>query len=426
MLQKLGIVPHTPWGARGFSPAEIVRPAPADSAHPWAGRYRWRRSSGRPELVALRPALALRFNSTFPYGVNDGPVWAGRGLTSVVEAGLAAVYGPVSLTLAPLVFRAENRSFDMMDTGDTGRLVYADGFFVHEIDLPQRFGAAPYTVVDPGQSVLRVDAGGVAVGFSTANEYWGPAREYPILLGSNAAGFPHVFFGTAAPLNLGVVRVHARLLWGELAQSDYSPAPPALARRFGAGAVLSLTSRFVPGLEVGAGRFAHMPWRPGGPSLTDVLVPLGWQYRGNITGTLIDNQLAVAFFRWVLPRSGFETYGEYGRDDYNQNWRDLALEPGRRGQLFSQTGLGLTICRKLATALKSELKVESRTGWGTRFFFEVDLPIAAPRRSGPRAAPRVSGKHPVRNSGSHAPRTSGSHSGINGSSRTSGGHRRLS
>ena len=87
-------------------------------------------------------------------------------------------------------------------------------------------------------------------------------------------------------------------------------------------------------------------------------------------------------------------------------FQPLRKESGRRGQLFSQTGLGLTICRKLATAMKSELKVESRTGWGTRFYFELDLPVVTVRRSGPRAA-RPSTTHPVRNSGSHAPRTSG-------------------
>jgi len=87
-------------------------------------------------------------------------------------------------------------------------------------------------------------------------------------------------------------------------------------------------------------------------------------------------------------------------------FQPLRKESGRRGQLFSQTGLGLTICRKLATALKSELKVESRIGWGTRFFFELDLPVVAARRSGPRPA-RNSVVHPVRNSGSHAPRNSG-------------------
>lgn len=87
-------------------------------------------------------------------------------------------------------------------------------------------------------------------------------------------------------------------------------------------------------------------------------------------------------------------------------FQPLRKESGRRGQLFSQTGLGLTICRKLATALKSELKVESREGWGTRFFFELDLPVITSRRSGPRRTPRSAGKHPVRNSGSHLPRNS--------------------
>jgi len=41
---------------------------------------------------------------------------------------------------------------------------------------------------------------------------------------------------------------------------------------------------------------------------------------------------------------------------------------------FSRTGLGLTICRRLVRAMGSELQVESRRGWGTRFFFELDLP----------------------------------------------------
>ena len=44
------------------------------------------------------------------------------------------------------------------------------------------------------------------------------------------------------------------------------------------------------------------------------------------------------------------------------------------GYHFSGTGLGLTICRKLVHSLGGELQLESAPGWGTRFFFEVDLP----------------------------------------------------
>ena len=95
------------------------------------------------------------------------------------------------------------------------------------------------------------------------------------------------------------------------------------------------------------------------------------------------------------------------QDKITTLFQPLRKESGRRAQLFSQTGLGLTICRKLATAMKSDLKVESRIGWGTASHWPSRSRIStASGRSGPRAAQRTSGVHPVRNSGTHAPRTS--------------------
>ena len=62
------------------------------------------------------------------------------------------------------------------------------------------------------------------------------------------------------------------------------------------------------------------------------------------------------------------------------------------GRSFSRTGLGLTICHRLVRAMGSELQVESRPGWGTRFFFELELPpYASPRHTPPQAASRSSG-----------------------------------
>lgn len=46
---------------------------------------------------------------------------------------------------------------------------------------------------------------------------------------------------------------------------------------------------------------------------------------------------------------------------------------------FSSSGLGLAICRKLLKSMNSELDVETRAGWGTRFFFELELPPASGR-----------------------------------------------
>jgi signal transduction histidine kinase len=57
------------------------------------------------------------------------------------------------------------------------------------------------------------------------------------------------------------------------------------------------------------------------------------------------------------------------------------FEPFRRRQkpgeyAFSGSGLGLSICRKLVEAMGSVMQVETSPGYGTRFYFVLDLPHA--------------------------------------------------
>ncbi len=59
----------------------------------------------------------------------------------------------------------------------------------------------------------------------------------------------------------------------------------------------------------------------------------------------------------------------------------MLYEPFRRRQkpgeyAFSGSGLGLSICRKLVEAMGSTLEVETASGYGTRFHFLLDLPLA--------------------------------------------------
>lgn len=61
---------------------------------------------------------------------------------------------------------------------------------------------------------------------------------------------------------------------------------------------------------------------------------------------------------------------------------EALYQPFRRNattlrQHFSSSGLGLTICRRIVRAMGSELRVETRPQWGTRFHFVLDLPPAA-------------------------------------------------
>lgn len=60
-----------------------------------------------------------------------------------------------------------------------------------------------------------------------------------------------------------------------------------------------------------------------------------------------------------------------------QPFRRTRARSGRSGYYFSGTGLGLAMCRKLLEAGGAELRFETKPGWGTRFFFELDLPLAS-------------------------------------------------
>lgn len=336
-LQSAGLVPLYPWGLRSFSPGELDRLIPGDVPHPWAERFAYGDSMPRPAVRLLRPSAHTTYNSAFPYGANDGPVWAGRGLTAVVSAGAAFEAGPVSLRIEPVAYWVENRSFALMPRRD-GSVHFSDPVHSAQIDLPQRFGDRSFARLAPGESTLRVDAGWVAAGISTASQVWGPAVDQPIILGSNAGGFPHLFLGSSRALPVGIGRVHGRIIWGSLAQSDHSEIQGHGSRRLVNGVVASFSPAWPAGLEVGVTRFFHEHWPSGGLEFSHLLRPFEpflkeKAVKTDDDGSEIwdaDNQLASAFFRWVLPRGGAEFYGEIARDDHSWDMRDFLLQPDHR------------------------------------------------------------------------------------------------
>lgn len=340
LLQSNGLANLYPWSVRAFSLFELERMAPSELGHPWQNRYRFapRRTQRSPSLRVslIRPSATLVYNTHFPFGANDGAVWAGRGLTAVVQAGAVASYGGLSLSISPIAFYAENRAFPLQPNGQSGPLRYADGRYPRSIDRPQRFGDGSLTRLDPGQSTLRVNVGPVSAGASSANQYWGPARHHPILLGDNAPGFPHLFVGTASAIDLWLLRAHGRVVWGRLSQSQFSSVSGHASKRFMSGVVVVASPRGLPGLELGGGRFFHTPWPQAGLRWRNFTKPFESLLKSGLRDTTeipgvpkqdLDNQLVSAFARWVLPESGFEVYGEYGREDHNWDLRDFILEP---------------------------------------------------------------------------------------------------
>lgn len=352
-LQTLGKSAPVPWSIRGFSPSEIDRLAPKDDNHPWSARYAFRKdSSNGLRLDFILPTVGFIANTSYPWGANDGAVWAGKGLTSFAQLGAAARWRMFSLRIAPVAFRAENTAFPLMDNGQTGDLAYADGQFPFEIDRPQKFGAQPYTRIELGESEARVDVAGVAAGASTASQWWGPTTIFPYILSNNAGGFPHIFLGTSKPANVGIGTVHTRLVYGQLTQTRYSSVrgddyfktylSPGKVR-FMAGLIGVIQVRGIPGFEVGGARFFHATTDSSGFALGDLKLPLQNFLKNRLKAegdtvfgddrSLQQNQLASIFFRWAPPETGAEVYGEYGREDFSADIRDFLLEPDHSGTL---------------------------------------------------------------------------------------------
>ena len=353
-LQTVGKSRPGVWSIRPFSSTQLDSLMPSDSLHPWANRYDFvRRPNRGVSYEFVRPVSGVILNTAYPFGGNDGIVWAGKGLTAWAQAGVHVRWGRLTATLAPVAFRAANTSFDLMDNGMTGVLAFGDGQFPGEIDRPQRFGVSAYSRFDLGESTIRVDGAGLTAGVSTASQWWGPTTEYPYILGNNAGGFPHVFFGTSRPVNVGFGHAHGQVQYGYLHQSAFSPVrgehyfesleQPGTVR-FQAGLIGVLTIKGVPGLEFGGGRFFHAASDSNGISWSNIRLP--WQnllksrLRVETDSAVFDdirsilqNQLASVYLRWAPPRTGVEVYTEYGREDFSADVRDFMLEPDHSSTL---------------------------------------------------------------------------------------------
>ena len=341
LLQMQDKAPATPWGLRGFGPRLRDQMLPhSGEEHPWSERLHGRMMFDHRFLsVMLHPVEARSFyQSAFPLQWEDGPSWAGRGISSDLTAGAEVRSGPLTLRLAPTAWVAANQSFALMEHPHSGSLPFADPRQPRNIDFPQRFGDGSVSRVDLGDSEVRLDVLGLAAGVSTAPIGWGPGEVFSMILSGRGAGFPHGFLGTGRPLDLRVFELQFRGAWGELEQSDFAPWEGLDARRFASSLAISISPSPLPGLELGFGRFFHVPWREDGPRLDDFLRPLeGILKRDRFVddpdigrnGPGIetrDNQLASVWARWVFPGAGLEFYGEFARNDHPWDFRDLFVE----------------------------------------------------------------------------------------------------
>ncbi len=296
--------------------AALLRPdfirRPADRATPLcAGGAAlpvdwWTRPSGQGEGLRLVPVtLDVYGNTTYPHDFNDGAVWEGKGVSSLISGGAAFRSGIFSAAVAPGVAWQQNAPFSILPTSWTGDYRFMNPWYGLYLDAPQRFGDRPFWTLSPGQSYLRLDHAGFAAGVSTENMWWGPAMRNSILMSDTAPGFPHAFAGTGRPVDIGIGRLEGQVYLGRLDRSRYFP-DPSLA--YLTALLLDYEPLWVPGLYVGFGY---------------VIV----RSRIALTSGANTNGLFSLYGRWVFPQAGVEVYGELARDDWAADFQDLMREP---------------------------------------------------------------------------------------------------
>lgn len=286
----------------------------------------------------LAPELVVVNNSSIPFSLNEGPLWAARGWSEDIRAGLHAQWGPFSLVLAPEVVATENLWYEMPPQQvelqrPPGRSLYSTPWYVgaYSIDLPLRFGERGLSRLDPGQSTLSADLGAVTVGLSTENEWWGPGIRNAIVMSNNAPGIPRAFVRTSRPVRTRIGTFAARWFLGELSQSAYFDTNSTNKLRAITAFAATWTPAGAPHLTFGFTRAVYAPLGSGQSILAhafDVVRGSGMHVAPGDSVTVPSrDQISSLFFRWIFPADGFAVHAEWARTRWPSSLRDFLTDP---------------------------------------------------------------------------------------------------
>lgn len=266
-------------------------------------------SWSKPTITLLPIVLTQQFNSSKPFGWNDGPMLQAKGYQVLARPGANMRLGIFEAQAAPELLYASNQS---------------------------------YIKIFPGQSFLKAHLGPISVGVSSENLWWGPGINNSLLMSNNAPGFAHAFVGTNKPIKTPMGNIEFNLIGARLNSNKnlpYENKHNQLSNinddwRYLNAYVVSWQPKWVKGLFLGVTRSMQEYGKPAFSRSAGFLskylpVVISPTQKVNNFGddTLNRDQLASFFLRWVLPKSNAEFYIEYGKNDYGVNIRDYVNGP---------------------------------------------------------------------------------------------------
>ena len=276
-------------------------------------------TKGGFQATLLPATVTMKYNSTRPYGWNDGPMRMAAGFQQLWSAGVHAKLGPLEVQIQPEWVQAAQPNYKTT--------------FGFGADNNGRFQQ-----LSLGQSAIQINLGPVAVGAATRNLWWGPGQFSSLMMSNHAPGFQHLFFQSNRPIKTPIGSFEWQLIGGLLnedtarAMENTFLRPNAIPNknRYVSAVAVTFQPKWLKGFYLGAIRAEHAYLddinQASGSFFTkylQVLTPSSPVDNAQGVGIASDGLLSI-FLRWVMPKEKAEVYLEYGYNDFKQNLRDLA------------------------------------------------------------------------------------------------------
>lgn len=276
-----------------------------------------------PTVSLLPFVLTQQFNSHHPFGWNDGAMIQAKGYQVLARSGVNAKFGIFETQIAPEFVFATNGNYPTnAQYGNPNNQSYSKVFL--------------------GQSFAKVNLGPISIGASSENLWWGPGINSSLLMSNNAPGFLHAFIKTNKPIKTPIGNIEFNLIGARLESNNalgyennhLQTRSISDNWRYLNSYAISWQPKWVKGLFVGMTRslqqYGDQAFKVNGGVFSKYLPVLGLavEKKNNLgDDSLSRDQLASFFLRWVFPKSNFEFYVEYGKNDYGLNFRDYLMAP---------------------------------------------------------------------------------------------------
>jgi hypothetical protein len=295
----------------------------------------------------LLPVLSTtQFNTNRPYGWGNFGMIPNVGLQQYLSGGIYSKWKFLSLQLQPEIIIAENSPYFGFQSDFSEQVTKARFFYWNFGDYPERFGKSVYSRVWWGQSKISANFGSFEFGASTQNIWWGPGQWNALTFSNNSEGFFHLTLNTVKPAKTIIGNFEGQLISGRIDDSGFSPSQDSeMNERFFSefsgdwkyinAITLSYNPKWVPGVFLGFYRTFQVYRENMGNSFSDYFPVFSgvtkeqfFEDGNSVTfdSDGADQQISVSL-RWIIPKSKFEFYGEFGRRDHALNWREFILNP---------------------------------------------------------------------------------------------------